>query len=394
MFGLLAGSATWGLFWGAWAALLPGIGQQVSAGPAELGSALFAVPVGALPAMLGMGPVFDRYGRPAFGVVLLLFAAASALPGYGSGPLALAGALLLVGAASGAIEVGLNAATATEERVTGRRLFNRIHAVTPIAMILAAPLAGAAREAGIAPKDVLLVVAALAAASALPNLAARPLSAPAGSGTASASSTSASSTSAQPTMAWRKTLRPSRTLAGYGLAAAVVLFVENAVEQWSAVLLDRDLGTGAFVASLGPAGYMAALALGRLTAQRYGMWLTPRRALVLAGACGAAGLGLAAVASHPVPALAGFVLAGLGAAPALPTLLAAVGGGVDSPGTAIATVTTVSYLGFLASPAVVGQTAGVVGLPVALGGVAGLGALLAAVVAVRGRVRPAGPAGP
>lgn len=375
MFGLLAASATWGLFWGAWAALLPGIGEQVSAGPAELGGALFAVPVGALPAMLGMGPVFDRYGRPAFGVVLLLFATAAALPGYGSGPLSLAGALLLVGAASGAIEVGLNAATATEERVSGRRLFNRVHAVTPIAMILAAPLAGAAREAGMTPRDVLLVVAALAAVSAVPNLAARPRLAPARSVTARSES------------AWSRTLRPSRILLGYGLAAAVVLFVENAVEQWSAVLLDRDLGTGAFVASLGPAGYMAALALGRLTAQRYDVWLTPRRALVLAGACGAAGLGLAAVAWHPVPALAGFVLAGLGAAPALPTLLGTVGGGVDSPGTALATVTTVSYLGFLASPAVVGQTAGLVGLPGALGCVAGLGALLAGVVAVRGRVR-------
>jgi len=370
MFGLLAGSATWGLFWGAWAALLPGIGEQVSAGPAELGSALFAVPVGALPAMLGMGPVFDRYGRPAFGVVLLLFAVASALPGYGSGTLSLAGALLLVGAASGAVEVGLNAATATEERVTGRRLFNRIHAVTPIAMILAAPLAGAAREAGMTSRDVLLVVAALAAVSAVPNLAARPLRAPVRS-----------------RMDWSKT---SRILVGYGLAAAVVLFVENAVEQWSAVFLDRDLGTGAFVASLGPAGYMAALAVGRLTAQRYGGWLTPRRALVLAGACAAAGLGLAAAAWHPVPALAGFVIAGLGAGPALPTLLTAAGGGADPPGTALATVTTVSYLGFLASPAVVGQTAGLVGLPVALGCVAGLGVLLAGAVAVRGRVRPAG----
>lgn len=390
MVGLLAGSATWGLFWGAWAALLPGIGEQVSAGPAELGSALFAVPVGALPAMLGMGPVFDRYGRPALGVVLLLFAVASALPGYGSGTLSLAGALLLVGAASGAIEVGLNAATAIEERVTGRRLFNRVHAVTPIAMILAAPLAGAAREAGMVPRDILLVVAGLAAVSAVPNLAARPLSAPGRS--KSARSKSASSKSGRSMTAWLKPLLPSRTLMGYGLVAAVVLFMENAVEQWSAVLLDRDLGTGGFVASLGPAGYMAALAFGRLTAQRYGVRMTPRRALVLAGACGAAGLGLAAVAWHPVPALAGFVLAGLGAGPALPTLLATVGGAADPPGTALATVTTVSYLGFLASPAVVGQTAGLVGLPVALGCVAGLGALLAAVVAVRGRVRSPGPA--
>jgi MFS family permease len=356
MIGLLAGSATWGLFWGAWAALLPGIRDQVSADAGQLGLALFAVPVGAFPAMLGMGPVFDRYGRPAFGVTLVLFAVASALSGFASGIVPLAGSLLLVGATSGAIEVALNAATAAAEATTGRRLFNRVHAVTPVAMIVGAPLAGAAREAGWDPADVLLVVAVLVAASAVPNLAGRRV----------------------PAAPRIRGLRLSGGLVMYGIAGAAVLFVENAVEQWSAVLLDQELAVGAFLASLGPAGYMAALSLGRFVTQRYGENLTPRRAVTLAGAGGAAGVGVAATAWHPALALAGFGFAGLAVAPALPTVLAAVGRVADRPGAALATVTTVSYLGFLASPAVVGQAAGVVGVSGALGWVAGFGALLAA----------------
>ena len=357
MTGLLAGSAGWGLFWGAWAALLPGIKDQIGADSGQLGLALFTVPLGAIPAMLGMGPVFDRYGRPALGATLLLFAVASVLPGFASGTVPLAGSLLLVGATSGAIEVALNAATAAEEAGTGQRLFNRVHAVTPIAMIVGAPLAGAARQAGFTPAQVLLGVALLLIASAVPNLTGRQRPAP-------------------PTRT--RGLRWSRWLFGSGLAGAAVLFVENAVEQWSAVLLETELGTGPFLASLGPAGYLSALSLGRLLAQRYGQGLTPHRAVALAGTGAGVGVTVAATASHPTLALAGFGIAGLAAAPALPTLLAAVARFADPPGAALATVTTVSYLGFLASPTVVGQVGSAVGIPAALGWVAGIGGLLAA----------------
>ncbi|MGH3750062.1 MAG: hypothetical protein ACRDT8_21990, partial [Micromonosporaceae bacterium] len=94
---------------------------------------------------------------------------------------------------------------------------------------------------------------------------------------------------------------------------------------------------------------------------------------------GVVGLGLAAVSHQPLLALSGFALAGLGIAPALPTLLAASGRRAEprQRGAAVSTVTTVSYLGFMASPASVGAAAFVVGLPTALGFVAAVGAVLA-----------------
>ena len=259
----------------------------------------------------------------------------------------------------------MNAATAAEEAGTGQRLFNRVHAVTPIAMIVGAPLAGAARQAGFTPAQVLLAVAMLLVASAVPNLTGR--------------------RPAPPTRT--RGLRWSGWLFGYGLAGAAVLFMENAVEQWSAVLLETELGTGPFLASLGPAGYLVALSLGRFLAQRYGEGLTPRRAVALAGTGAGAGVAVAATASHPALALAGFGIAGLAAAPALPTLLAAVARFANPPGAALATVTTVSYLGFLASPTAVGQVGSAVGIPAALGWVAGVGGLLAAGCGVRWAMR-------
>ncbi|MGH3729680.1 MAG: hypothetical protein ACRDTU_13165 [Micromonosporaceae bacterium] len=365
VWGLLAGSGSWGVFWGGWAALLPGIKDQVGVDASQLGLALFAIPVGALPAMLGMGPVFDRYGRGAFGVTLVLFAAAVVSPGFTYGVIPLAVSLLLVGATSGAIEVGLNAATAAVEAETGRRLFHQVHAVTPVAMIVAAPAVGLVRQFGATPLPILAAIGVVVALTALPNLSGVPRGVTGGAPVRAGGKV-------RFVFSWR--------IVVFGLAGAAVLFIENAVEQWSALLLVDELRASAFVASLGPAAYMAALALGRLLAQRYGAGLTPRTAVALAGVAGGLGVGLASITGHPVVALAGFAVAGLGTAAALPTLLATAGrlAAPQRRGAAVSTVTTVSYLGFLASPACVGAASGAVGLPYALGLVAGLGVLLAA----------------
>ena len=372
--GSLAASASWGVFWGGWAALLPGIKIQAGLDAPALGLALCAIPIGAVPAMLVTGTVYDRYGRRTLGISLVLFAVAVVLPGLATGKWSLAAALLAVGATSGAIEVALNAATAATEAATGRRLFHLVHAVTPIAMIVAAPAVGAARQAGAAPLPILLVVGALVAVSAVVDGWSRvPAPADRSAGDHSA----------------RFRLVPTGWVLLYGLAGATVLFVENAVEQWSAVLLDHQRGTGPFVASLGPAGYLAALAVGRMVAHRYGDGLTPGIAVTIAGIGGAAGISLAANASAPGLAIAGFVLAGLGNAAALPTLLTATGRGAEANrrGAAVATVTTVSYLGFLTSPAAVGSVAGAAGLSGALGMVAALAGALAGAVLL-GRVVP------
>ncbi|MGO4759603.1 hypothetical protein AB4212_65125, partial [Streptomyces sp. 2MCAF27] len=157
-------------FWGTWSALLPAVLERADATPGELGLVLTAVPVGAMPAM-GLA------GRIAVGRehrMLLLTTAALALGIVTlSGISGLGGlgiALFLVGAASGALDVCLNAATARAERVSGRPLFQAVHAAFPVAVITAAPLTGLARQSGMSIRAVLLLCAAALLGSVLPLL--------------------------------------------------------------------------------------------------------------------------------------------------------------------------------------------------------------------------------
>ncbi|MFI9554672.1 MFS transporter [Nonomuraea endophytica] len=341
--------AVWGVFWGSWAALLPAVKEQLAISTADLGLALSGVPVGAIPAMALAGRLARGRERAGLTTATALFglsivAVAGAVSG---GPYLLAGALLLLGAASGALDVTLNLATGRAERQSGRRLFQPVYAAFPLAVIAAAPATGLARQLGVGPGPALLAVAVLVLGAAF-----APLSLPQGppAGTAS------------------RTPTPWRQAALLGALAACVLIIENAVEQWSALLLEDHLGATALLSGSAPAVYMAALTVGRLLAQAWPR-LGTRTLLAVAGLGGGAGIVLAALATSPAWALAGFALTGLALGPPVPALLSRAA--ADDPGgSLVAAISTISYAGFVASPLLVGALSAAFGLAAALASLA------------------------
>ncbi|QUF06380.1 MFS transporter [Actinosynnema pretiosum subsp. pretiosum] len=346
---------------------------------AEFGLVLFGIPMGALAGMVLTAPLARALKQWTLPVVLVAFAVACVLPGLASGALAFGAALAAVGATSGAIEVALNSTVAAQEARDGTRLFNRVHAATPLAMVLAAPAVGFARSQGVSPLPVLVVVSVLVLVSAGLAVDRGGWS---GGGAGASGSGSGSGSSGSGSGSERRL--PAPGLLAFGLLAAVVLFLENAVEQWGALHLEQGMGTGPLLGSAAPACYMAGLAVGRMVAQWRGDRVSGRVLVMGGGVLAAIGIGVASLAAalelSPLLALAGFALAGVGMAPAVPTLMGLAGSSVDDerrPG-AIATVTTVSYLGFLGSPPLVGLLAGGIGLTAALGVLACGGLVVAA----------------
>ncbi|MFJ8740690.1 MFS transporter [Embleya sp. NPDC127516] len=365
--GLVAPATSWGLFWGGWAALIPTLKDELALDDRQLGLALFAVPVAAVPAMLLTGPVARRLGPRTLPLVTAAFALGTlAVAGAGS-RWTFSAALLVIGAASGAIEVALNATTAAREALTGERLFNKVQAATPLAMVLAAPAVGLALHLGASARAILVAIAVLVALSAVLAIDGRRWQEqepdPAGT-----------------TRAGRAHGRLLTALLVVGTVGAIVLLMENTVEQWGAIHLADDLGAGSFVAACGPAVYMAGLSAGRMLAQWRGERVDERTLVLVGGALGGLGLALAAAAWSTASTLAGFALAGVGLAPVVPTLLAATGRAVgpERRPQAISLVTTVSYAGFLSAPPLVGTLAGRLGLGTVLGIVALCGVMVVA----------------
>ncbi|GAA0659508.1 MFS transporter [Kitasatospora atroaurantiaca] len=358
--GLLAVAVSWGLFWGGWSALIPAVKADLALTDEQLGLALFAVPVAAVPAMLLTGRLAQRLAQHTLPAVTAAFAVGCLLVGLASSRWTFTAALLLVGVASGGIEVALNATLAAREARDGVRLFNKVHAATPLAMVAAAPATGLARAMGASPRAVLTVIAVLVALSAVLAIDPRPwqdaATAPEG---------------APPG-------RLSGALLLVGAVGALVLLMENSVEQWGAIHLGQQLAAGPFLASCGPAVYMAGLSVGRILAQWQGPRFDDGTLVRLGGALGGVGLAVAAAGWNVPWTLTGYALAGIGLAPVVPTLLGAVGRAVgpDRRSKVISVVTTVAYAGFLVSPPLVGVLAGRLGLPTALGIVATCGVLV------------------
>ena len=357
----LAGFAALGLFWGAWAALLPTVQQAVDASKGALGVALFFVAVGSLPAMLFLaGPLFGRFGSRAVAWSCAAFAAAALLPGLATTLPALAGSLVLMGATSGVFDVGLNAQAAQIERVSDRRLMPLAHGLYSVGVLAGAVAAGIARSAGAGREAIFVAVALVIATTAI-------LLTRSGSIVLQESSRSRG----------RRRVPLGRALLAVALVGAAAFVVEGAVEAWSSLFLARQLDASAAVSALGPGVFGASMAVGRFAGQA--ATRVSERALLAGGALGAAvGCAIVAVSGSSGVALAGFALAGAGISLNAPVVFGAAGRRKVDPAGAVAVVTTLAYLGLALGPPLMGGLAEAGTLRVAFATLGGIAAVVAA----------------
>ncbi|MBA3844070.1 MAG: MFS transporter [Actinobacteria bacterium] len=331
-FPTLLGFVTLGLFWGAWASVLPDVQHATGVSKGALGFALLFVSLGSIPAMLFIaGPAVDRFGGRAVALACAAFAAATTLPGLATSLPLLVVTLFVAGAASGALDVGINANAGRIETATGKRVMPMAHGLYSVGILCGAVGAGVARNAGAHREAILLTVAALIALTAVLLGADRVPPEPAEHG---------------------HTIKIERALLMLGIVCAAALLVEGGIESWSAPFLERQFDARPAVSGLGPGIFGASMAIGRFYGQA--TKLSERALLVGGGVCGALGCLLTALAPSAPVAIVGLAMGGAGVALYAPIVF---GAGARRGAAAVATVTTLGYVGLLIGPALVGGVA-------------------------------------
>ena len=347
--------------YGTWLARIPAVQNDLGLSEAALGWALLGAPVGMVAVMPVAGWLIARWGagRVTLGSALA-FAAALSAPAWAWDGLSLAAALGLIGVTDGVLNVSMNARANTVESDRGVPIMSACHGFFSIGGMIGAGV-GSATAALDVPLTVALAGVGCAGVLIVWNDRA-------------ALTAGADARSTGPAFAV-----PSRSLAGLSLLVFCILLNEGAVSNWSAVYLRNGLGASAAVAGLGYAAFSCTMALGRL----YGDRVTARfgaPAVVRGGSLVAAGgLGAALIVGHPVAALAGFAVMGLGYASLIPILFrsAAQMPGL-APGTSLAAVAGVGYLGLFAGPPALGGVADAWGLSWIVGVMAVVSLLVAA----------------
>jgi MFS family permease len=290
--------------------------------------------------MLAAGRLADIFGTRLVPLALVTFGVAAGLPALARSVAALAGLLVLLGITTGMLDIAVNAEASRIEAAFRVRVMDGLHASFSIGVLVGGAGAGLLRAAGAHPSWILAGIGAASVLSAAVNR---------GSGET-------------PARAPRRA-RLGRGLLVIGAVLALAFLVENGLEAWSALFLERTFESSPAVSGLGPGLFAASMATGRLLAQRISHPSVTAR-MTFAGVCAAAGLGLAASAQHPAVALLGFVIAGGGLALSAPTLFGVAGrvGGEGGRGAAVSTVAVLGYLGFLAGPPLIGAVAGATSL--------------------------------
>ncbi|GAA4079743.1 MFS transporter [Actinomadura miaoliensis] len=358
-----------GLVGSAWVARIPQVKEHLGLSEGALGVALLGAPAGVVVAVRFAGAIVARWGSRATTVAAGTAAALALVPMGLAGNLgALVAALVLFGGSLGLMDVAMNAQGVAIERRLGRPIMSGLHGAYSIGTLLAA-LVGSGLAHLDVPVPVHLSVAAvvlaalvLAGCQGLLDRSADELPDSAGAaGDDALSGTSARKAGADAVRGAR------RMLALLGFIGLCSFVGEGAMADWSAVYLRETLDTGAGIAGLGYAGFAVAMTVGRLAGDRIVARYGPVRVLRAGALISALGLGLGLAAGHPVAAIIGFTLFGIGIAPVAPVTFSAAGNLPGVPAAhGISRVTAVGYLGLLGGPPVIGFVAQGVGLTGAL----------------------------
>jgi len=353
--GPMAAFVAMGVVWGAFMASMPDLKAGLGVSDGRLGQLLLAGSMMAITMMLLAPRLGGWLGRGVVPLGTLMMGLGVVLPAQAATPLLFAGALMVMGGATGALDVWMNARLSTIEAGRGMALMNLNHAVYSFAYAGAAGLTGLARAAGYTPVFILgaagLLVLVLAACSIERD------------GWIDGFGRGA---------AGRVRLRLGMVPWLAGFVILVAFLTENAAEAWSALYIERDLGGGTGAGSAGPALLGLTMGVGRLAGQVVASRVADQ--VLLRGGLAVAALGsvLVIAANGVAMAYAGFMVLGFGVSVVVPTALS-VAGRLSSPGQrshAIARATVLGYLGFFLGPPVLGITAELAGLRFAYGLVA------------------------
>lgn len=355
-----------GVVFGTWITRIPEIKGKLALSDADLGLALFGVPLGAFLIMPLMGRITDALGAgratlwSAYLLCLTIF-----LPALAPDFWVLGGALLVFGAVHGGMDIAMNATAARVEQEHRLNIMSACHGCWSLGGMLGASTGSLAYGMGIPFLLHLLLVCGLMVIVAVSQRRAlRPIR---------------FQRSEEPLFAL-----PGKALLVFALVGFCIMFGEGAIADWSALYMTDSLGADALLAGAAYAGFSLAMALGRFFGDgvmaRYGA-----RPLITCGSLlSALCLGGLLAWGHPLTAVLGFTLSGIGFAVIVPVLFseaAKVPGMV--PGASIAAVGSLGYLGLLAGPPLLGLVSERWSLPLAMALVAALCLLAAGLIQLR-----------
>ncbi|MGZ8565832.1 MAG: MFS transporter [Actinomycetota bacterium] len=334
---------------------IPSLKDRADIGAGGLGVALTTIAAGLLIGTRVAPPLLRRMGaRRTIRIAVPLLAAVFAVLPTAAGLGRLMAVFACLGFVSGVLDVGMNDAAVQVEVRARRRVMSGVHGTWSVATLAGAALATVTISLGVSFGVYALALALLIGVGSVPLL--RWLPHPE---TASPGAARGDGSADEPDSRWA-------VIALCSMGAAAFL-VEGSALEWSAVYLRDDLGVSIGAAGLGVVAFTAGMAASRFVGDRLATRFRPSVVVRVGAWIGASALALGLLLGGSVATVVALAVLGLSMGPVVPLVLSAAGRIVRRPGrSALAVVVTSSYVGSVMGPAILGATARIAGLRLAL----------------------------
>lgn len=361
---------TQGLVFSSWASRIPDIRTSLHLNEAALGSVLFAIPIGQLAAMALSGYLVSRFGsRRMLAWAALLYPGTLIFLGAAPTVWFLSAGLFFFGMAANLHNISVNTQGVEVERLYGRSIMATFHGLWSLAGftggLLSTWMAGTSVSpfihfcfVGMATTVILMTMYG----STVPHDRGR---------------TVPHKTESRPVF-----VKPDRYIVVLGVIAFGCMACEGVMYDWSGVYFQDVVRPPEGLVRLGYVAAMCTMTCGRFLADRLVTRYGASRVIVLSGFLMASGLLTAVFFPSLLWATLGFLTVGFGVSSVVPICYSEAGKSTRMlPGVALATVSTIGFLGFLLGPPVIGFIAQALSLRWAFALVALMGLMTAGMAA-------------
>ena len=157
--------------------------------------------------------------------------------------------------------------------------------------------------------------------------------------------------------------KPDKALVQLGIIGFCSMASEGAMFDWSGIYFKDVVRAPASLVILGYTSFMIMMASGRFLADYLVSRIGRKRLLQISGIVISSGLYTAVLFPNLITSTIGFMMVGLGVSSIIPSVYSAAGRHTKvPPGIALATVSSVSFLGFLMGPPLIGYISQAAGL--------------------------------
>lgn len=340
-----------GIITASWASRIPDVQHKLEMNDAQWGIILFAMPVGLVTGLPISSWIVAKFSaRRIMVITSVVFALILFLLPLVNNKWYLAAMLFFFGLLRNATNFSINTFSIEVQKLYDRPIIARFHGIWSIACLLAASMGTVMIAAGIIPLWHFLIVAFIAITLCLAYRK-------------GGYSNVAKTNERRPLL-----IKPTRYLFLLGLITLCSMIGEVTMFDWGVNYFRNIIQVKNEWSTAGYTTYTLAMVVGRLAGDRLIGEYGAIKMLVINGTLMALGFFVVILFPYFLPACIGFLLVGLGNSILVPMTYSLAGQSKEmAPGYAIASVTMVGYIGFLAGPLVVGNISESIGMQWAFG---------------------------